>query len=101
MVGLHGSGHRRAAQDFRRTDTSAAGKARSAQNASKDGLNVPVMYDPDVSAEQDSLSRKTRERSSAIMILAVQQNRIDNKLCLGRPEDRRSAAWLLYPFCLG
>jgi hypothetical protein len=28
--------------------TSAAGKARSAQNARKHGLNVPVMYDPDV-----------------------------------------------------
>jgi hypothetical protein len=31
--------------------TSAAGKARSAQNARKHGLNVPVMYDPDVSAD--------------------------------------------------
>jgi hypothetical protein len=31
--------------------TSAAGKARSAQNARKHGLNVPVMYDGDVSAD--------------------------------------------------
>jgi hypothetical protein len=31
--------------------TSAAGKARSAQNARKHGLNVPVMYDPDVGAD--------------------------------------------------
>jgi hypothetical protein len=31
--------------------TSAAGKARSAQNARKHGLNVPVMYDPDVAAD--------------------------------------------------
>jgi hypothetical protein len=31
--------------------TSAAGKARSAQNARKHGLNVEVMYDPDVSAD--------------------------------------------------
>jgi hypothetical protein len=31
--------------------TSAAGKARSAQNARKHGLNVAVMHDPDVSAE--------------------------------------------------
>src|SRR5258707_9403734 len=31
--------------------TSAAGKARSAQNARKHGLNVAVMYDPDVSAD--------------------------------------------------
>jgi hypothetical protein len=30
---------------------SAAGKARSAQNARKHGLNVPVMYDPDVGAD--------------------------------------------------
>jgi hypothetical protein len=31
--------------------TSAAGKARSAQNARKHGLNVAVMYDPDVGAD--------------------------------------------------
>jgi len=31
--------------------TSAAGKARSAQNARKHGLNVPVMHDPDVAAD--------------------------------------------------
>ena len=31
--------------------TSAAGKARSAQNARKHGLNVPVLYDPDVGAD--------------------------------------------------
>jgi hypothetical protein len=31
--------------------TSAAGKARSARNARKHGLNVPVMYDPDASAD--------------------------------------------------
>ena len=31
--------------------TSAAGKARSAQNARKHGLNVPVMHDPDAAAD--------------------------------------------------
>jgi hypothetical protein len=31
--------------------TSAVGKARSAQNARKHGLNVPVMHDPDVGAD--------------------------------------------------
>jgi hypothetical protein len=31
--------------------TSAAGKARSAQNARKHGLNVEVMHDPDASAD--------------------------------------------------
>jgi hypothetical protein len=31
--------------------TSAAGKVRSAQNARKHGLNVAVMYDPDVGAD--------------------------------------------------
>src|SRR5260370_1306112 len=31
--------------------TSAAGKARSAQNARKHGLNVAVMYDPGVSPD--------------------------------------------------
>jgi hypothetical protein len=31
--------------------TSAAGKARSAQNARKHGLNVPVMYDPGADAD--------------------------------------------------
>ena len=31
--------------------TSAAGKARSARNARKHGLNVPVMHDPDAGAD--------------------------------------------------
>ena len=36
--------------------TSAAGKARSAQNARKHGLNVPVMYDPDVGADVEFMA---------------------------------------------
>ena len=36
--------------------TSAAGKARSAQNARKHGLNVPVMHDPDVGAEVEFMA---------------------------------------------
>ena len=38
--------------------TSAAGKARSAQNARKHGLNVPVMYDPDVSADVEFMAEE-------------------------------------------
>ncbi len=38
--------------------TSAAGKARSAQNARKHGLNVPEMYDPDVSAEVEFMAEE-------------------------------------------
>jgi hypothetical protein len=36
--------------------TSAAGKARSAQNARKHGLNVPVMHDGDVCAEVEFMA---------------------------------------------
>ena len=36
--------------------TSAAGKARSAQNARKHGLNVPVMHDGDVGAEVEFMA---------------------------------------------
>jgi hypothetical protein len=36
--------------------TSAAGKARSAQNARKHGLNVPVMHDPDVGADVEFMA---------------------------------------------
>jgi hypothetical protein len=39
------------------------GKARSAQNARKHGLNVPVMYDPDVSV--DSWRRTSRRDGQA------------------------------------
>ena len=38
--------------------TSAAGKARSAQNARKHGLNVPVMYDPEVSADVEFMAEE-------------------------------------------
>jgi len=38
--------------------TSAAGKARSAQNARKHGLNVPVMYDADVSADVEFMAEE-------------------------------------------
>jgi hypothetical protein len=38
--------------------TSAAGKARSAQNARKHGLNVPVMYDPDVGADVEFMAEE-------------------------------------------
>jgi hypothetical protein len=38
--------------------TSAAGKARSAQNARKHGLNVPVTYDPDVSADVEFMAEE-------------------------------------------
>jgi hypothetical protein len=38
--------------------TTTAGKARSAQNARKHGLNVPVMYDPDVSADVEFMAEE-------------------------------------------
>ena len=38
--------------------TSAAGKARSAQNARKHGLNVAVMYDPDVGADVEFMAEE-------------------------------------------
>jgi hypothetical protein len=38
--------------------TSAAGKARSAQNARKHGLNVPVMQDPDVGADVEFMAEE-------------------------------------------
>jgi hypothetical protein len=38
--------------------TSAAGKARSAQNARKHGLNVEVMYDHDVSADVEFMAEE-------------------------------------------
>ena len=38
--------------------TSVAGKARSARNARKHGLNVPVMYDPDVSADVEFMAEE-------------------------------------------
>jgi hypothetical protein len=38
--------------------TSAAGKARSAQNARKHGLNVPVMHNPDLSAEVEFMAEE-------------------------------------------
>jgi hypothetical protein len=37
---------------------SAAGKARSAQNARKHGLNVAVMYDPDVGADVEFMAEE-------------------------------------------
>jgi hypothetical protein len=38
--------------------TSAAGRARSAQNARKHGLNVPVMHDPDVGADVEFMAEE-------------------------------------------
>jgi hypothetical protein len=38
--------------------TSAAGKARSAQNARKHGLNVAVMYDPDFGADVEFMAEE-------------------------------------------
>ena len=38
--------------------TSAAGKARSAQNARKHGLNVSVMHDPDVCADVEFMAEE-------------------------------------------
>jgi hypothetical protein len=38
--------------------TSAAGKARSAQNARKHGLNVAVMHDPDVCADVEFMAEE-------------------------------------------
>src|SRR5262249_7020018 len=70
--------------------TSAAGKARSAQNARKHGLNVPVMYDRNVSADVELMAEelapgcKAPELSGRARLIAEAQVDLTRVACARR-----------------